>query len=268
MSGALLAILLCVQDLPKLMEEGDRRLKADDLDGAIETFSKAVELDPKFVPAWYLRGLARSRKGDGAGAIADFSKALELDPAHAFAWSKRGLERYFLGELDGARTDLTRGLELYPDDPLSWYVRGCIGCDQARWTEAQADLKKALEKDKRGRQTYVPRIWQARARAGERGPATEDLLKETGNADPKEAKDSFHRLAFFLGGKLAEADYARSAEESKEAACFAWFWIGQKRLIDGNRDGAREAFAKSTETKLTYTAEFRSATAELAALKK
>lgn len=250
------------------MQEGDRQLKADELDGAIATFTKAIELDPKFVPAWYLRGLAKSRKGEGEGAIADFTKTLELDPAHAFAWSKRGLERYFLGRIDGAREDLSKGLELYPDDVLSWYVRGCIACDQGRWADAQADLKKALEKDKRGRRTYAVRVWQARARAGERAAATEDLLKETGNADPKDATDPFHRLAFYLCGRIPEGEYSKGAEESREAACYVWFWIGQNRLLDGSRDGAIEAFTKSAETKLAYTAEYRSAVAELAALKK
>jgi len=51
-----------------------------DLDGALADYSRAIELDPKYAPAYYNRGIAKNAKGDLDGAIADYNRAVELDP--------------------------------------------------------------------------------------------------------------------------------------------------------------------------------------------
>lgn len=51
-----------------------------DLDGALDDFTKAIELKPEYAEAYYFRGLAKQAKGDVDGAVADFAKAIELKP--------------------------------------------------------------------------------------------------------------------------------------------------------------------------------------------
>ena len=48
--------------------------------------------------AWYSRGVSRARLGDQAQAIADFTRALELDPNFVQAFYNRGLAYASLGE--------------------------------------------------------------------------------------------------------------------------------------------------------------------------
>src|SRR5688572_13222235 len=76
-----------------------------DLDGAIESYSKSIEMDPNFAMAYYNRGLAKREKGDLAGEIADYDKALELDPKYALAYYNRGIAREEKGDLDGSIAD-------------------------------------------------------------------------------------------------------------------------------------------------------------------
>src|SRR5262245_14112813 len=49
-----------------------------DYDQAIAAFSRAVELDPNFAPAYYNRGWMYALKGEQARAVADYQRAATL----------------------------------------------------------------------------------------------------------------------------------------------------------------------------------------------
>ena len=57
---------------------------------AIKDYSKAIELDGKFIPAYYNRGNAYCEKGSYEEAIKDYSKAIELDDKFVHAYYGRG----------------------------------------------------------------------------------------------------------------------------------------------------------------------------------
>ena len=48
--------------------------------GAIADYDKAIKLDPKYISAYYNRGLAKYDLKDYEGASSDFDKANELNP--------------------------------------------------------------------------------------------------------------------------------------------------------------------------------------------
>ena len=62
---------------------GSAKNSSGDYAGAIEDYTKAIELDPKFAVAYCNRGNAKDSSGDYAGAIEDYTKAIELDPKFA-----------------------------------------------------------------------------------------------------------------------------------------------------------------------------------------
>ena len=62
----------------------------DELDSAIEGYTKAIALDPQDAEAYGNRGLAYYGKGDYDQAIADLSQAIALDPQDAEAYCDRG----------------------------------------------------------------------------------------------------------------------------------------------------------------------------------
>ena len=66
---------------------GNGRGAKGDLEGAIGDYTKAIEIDPRYVGAYNSRGLARGAKGDLEGAIADYSKVIEIDPRYAGAYN-------------------------------------------------------------------------------------------------------------------------------------------------------------------------------------
>jgi len=85
---------------------------------AAAAFDRAIELDPRYVPALYDRGLLRWRDlGDGAGAEQDLTQVIRLDPRRAEAWFNRALARQVLGDVRGALADFETYLER-GDDPM------------------------------------------------------------------------------------------------------------------------------------------------------
>jgi tetratricopeptide (TPR) repeat protein len=71
------------------------------------------------VAAAFADGYARSEAGDVPGAIEAYSRTLELFPGYADAVDNRGLLHMERGEWDRAIADFERSLEIAPDNPLA-----------------------------------------------------------------------------------------------------------------------------------------------------
>jgi tetratricopeptide (TPR) repeat protein len=72
---------------------------------AMESFEKAVELNPNSPEVYYFRGLVQLDRGK---ADADFTKAIELKPDYAEAYFQRGLGRDLGGNDRMALTDYNK----------------------------------------------------------------------------------------------------------------------------------------------------------------
>src|SRR5438309_5464088 len=91
-----------------------------DFRAARKKFSQAIELDPKFSPAYRLRADACLKMSDWAGAIVDLDTLIRLDPNYAEIFNERGFARRQLGDLQGARNDFDRCIALGADLPLAY----------------------------------------------------------------------------------------------------------------------------------------------------
>ncbi|MEO6333700.1 MAG: tetratricopeptide repeat protein [Pyrinomonadaceae bacterium] len=118
-----------------------------DTDTAIEYYSKAIELDPKFAYAYYNRGIARYAKSDAAGAIQDYSKAIELRPDLSEAYGNRGNIYSDSGNYAAAMSDFETAIRLKPTNPLTYNSRGFAFQEQGRLDEAIADYNVAIKLD-------------------------------------------------------------------------------------------------------------------------
>ncbi len=66
---------------------GHIKLHKNDFVGAIEYFTKAIDLNPKFTDAYTNRGLAKEKRGDIARAIADYKQAIAINPTDNTAYN-------------------------------------------------------------------------------------------------------------------------------------------------------------------------------------
>ena len=64
-----------------------------DSKGAIEDYTKAIELNPNYAEAYANRGCAKEELGDKEGAVADWQKAADLGDEEAAKWIKEVKEK-------------------------------------------------------------------------------------------------------------------------------------------------------------------------------
>ncbi|MEI8253039.1 MAG: tetratricopeptide repeat protein [bacterium] len=63
----------------KLYDSGIKKYDSENYTGAIQDFTKAIELDSGYIDAYQERGRVRYDLGDYTGAVQDYDKVIELD---------------------------------------------------------------------------------------------------------------------------------------------------------------------------------------------
>lgn len=248
-----------------------KRDKGDN-DGAIADYTQVIALDPKFVTAYNNRGGSKGAKGDNDGAIADYTQAIALDPKNAMIYNNRGNAKQEKGDNDGAIADYTQAIAVDPMHAKAYDNRGHLEYDRQTWTDALMDFRKALEFTKPGGKDipyYHIRIWFIRARLGERTAATQELQ---GYWTGQSAQNAWPLpIMAYLTGRISDQALlakARAADEktTKDQLCEASFYIGSRRLIEGDQKRAQQALEQAVQ-RCPHGFEYRSAVAELAAMK-
>jgi len=89
-------------------------------DDAIAEYDRAIELNPRFVEAYFVRGVVYTEgKGQYDKAISDFSKVIEITPEDADAYHNRGVAHYLIGDYSKAWEDVHKveslGDQVHPD---------------------------------------------------------------------------------------------------------------------------------------------------------
>lgn len=113
-----LAETLTLQSNDACYNRGNAKYDNGDYDGAIDDFTKAIEISPPFPVAYTNRGLAKEYRGDIKGAIHDYIKAIEINPRHADAYFNRSFAKLKTGDFDGAISDYRTVMEFWGDEHL------------------------------------------------------------------------------------------------------------------------------------------------------
>jgi len=216
-------------------------------------------------------GDARHFKGDLGEGFVDYTKGIQLYPDDALTYTLSGLVKAARGDLDGALADYNKSIELNPKFAGAYHSRGCLRYDAQKFPDALIDFRKEDELDASLDYGHF-RVWLIRARLGEKEAATKELQAYLDNRKTGKPDDWAAQIARFLAGELAEPEFLKAAENAdrtKEAGqlCEAWFYAGTKYLIDGDKAKAAEYFDKCVATGESGFYEYRSAAAELKAMK-
>lgn len=92
--------------------------------GAIDCFTRAIDLDPKNPDNFSLRAKAKERIGDFAGAVDDFTKAIQLDQKSSSLFTDRAEVKKRMTNYAGAIEDYTHAIQIAPQDKETayWYL--------------------------------------------------------------------------------------------------------------------------------------------------
>ncbi len=115
----------CCQTIEEHIKNGNAKHELKDYRGAIADYSKAIQLNPKFIKAYYLRGVAKAEMQDYNGAIADFSKIIELNPSDADAYFARGIAKIRLKQNESGCIDLHTAGNLGNDKAFTQIKKYC-----------------------------------------------------------------------------------------------------------------------------------------------
>jgi tetratricopeptide (TPR) repeat protein len=94
-----------------------QQLLGDDLNAAVESARRAVELGPDMAEAHYQLGLVLAKREEWASAATEFDRVTELSPSNAYAYYYGGLMHYRANRPDQMAIHFDRFLKLAPDAP-------------------------------------------------------------------------------------------------------------------------------------------------------
>jgi tetratricopeptide (TPR) repeat protein len=108
-----------------------------------ETYTENAEAN---VDTWYNLGLVQQKTDDFQGAVVSYTKALEVDPSYYPAHINRGNVYLILGEYKKALTDFNKALE-FGDIPFAYSGRGDAYHALKEYDKAVHNYKKVIELD-------------------------------------------------------------------------------------------------------------------------
>jgi DNA-binding helix-hairpin-helix protein with protein kinase domain len=134
-------------------KQGHAAYQVRDYKQAVESFSKAIEEEPKFAKAFINRGNARYNLKDYEGALADYSTALQINPQEVKGFVNRGNARYMLAEYSNdpdreyglAIADFNKALKINVKEAEAYIRRGIVLAQIAKYSgESLKDFKRAV----------------------------------------------------------------------------------------------------------------------------
>ncbi|HUE37687.1 MAG TPA: tetratricopeptide repeat protein [Candidatus Acidoferrum sp.] len=243
--------------------------------GALADMDKAVELRSADASSYTERASIKILWDDFPGADADLQRALQMDPKNADAYAYRGNLERKLGNTDAALADFRRALQFASPAQAAEIDEfiGLLQSDLSQWNAALESYNRSLALDS-GRDYVHFYIFLVRTRLGQAGVARTELEDWLQSVPFSKAHSWATSIGRFLAGDLAEQDFlAQATATAKQPAdvssqtCEADYYIGMKYLLAGDKAVAADWFGKALATKEDNYSEFRSAGAELRALK-
>jgi tetratricopeptide (TPR) repeat protein len=94
---------------------------------AIQEFSKAIQIDPRYQYAYFMRALTYEQIKDFKRSLSDYNQVILINPKASQTYNNRAnLKRNRLNDFHGALTDYDQAIIISPDYPITYYNRGLL----------------------------------------------------------------------------------------------------------------------------------------------
>lgn len=137
--------------------------KLDDIDGALEDFNEAININPKADNVYISRANLKNSIDDVEGTMSDYNNAIELNPKKAQTFFSRALLYMSLESYSEAITDLDAALKLGLSDKDSvslfdaYSMRASCKLFSKKYSDAISDFDKTIELEPQNGEAYFER---------------------------------------------------------------------------------------------------------------
>jgi len=225
---------------------------------AIERARGLVSADPKDADRYFTLGLAQSEQNIDE-AIASFRRALDLAPRHTLARYNLALVLNRSDHVSESIDELKRALTIDPQ-PQIHYMLGIVYWHQGDFDRAVTELKAAIARQPNYADAHYALGSVLKARKDWKGAA--DALRRAIALRPD--SPTHYTLAQVLqqsgddaGAKreFAESDRLRQRTEADQRAT-VWTTVGAQKLDDGDTQAALDLFRRATAASDQYAPAF------------
>lgn len=124
---------------------GNIKENFEDRHGAMKDYNMAIEKNPKFADALFARGNVKMKLQDYYGAIDDFTAVIAINENFVEAYFSRGRAKQFLQAYQDAINDCTKIIQINPKNSDAYSMRGILRIEFGDTKNGCLDLSKAGE---------------------------------------------------------------------------------------------------------------------------
>ncbi len=132
------------QQAKHLLDQANILLDGHRYQEAIETYDKAIAIQPVNVEAWINRGIGLTSLQRYQDALASYDKAIAIEPRQDKAWYNRGIALTSLQRYQDALGSYNKAIAIKPDKYEAWINRGITLTKLQRYQDALASYDKAI----------------------------------------------------------------------------------------------------------------------------
>ncbi|HZP87156.1 MAG TPA: hypothetical protein VFB54_10085 [Burkholderiales bacterium] len=204
------------------------------------------------------RGIARSYLVQYAEALEDFNRAIELDQVNPQYYEDRAITYMKLREFKAASTDLDMALGLDSKRSSSYREKGRLAFYQRDFERAAQEFQRALRSGQ-GEAIIYGAIWLEMALRRGKIEGDSPLMHVAAQVDPERWPSPVLQMFAGAAGPEAAIEAATKQADPRGSllqSCEAYFYAGEKYLIDGQTDKAKAAFQAAVATGITDFMEY------------
>jgi tetratricopeptide (TPR) repeat protein/V8-like Glu-specific endopeptidase len=217
---------------------------------ALENFTKAIEINPRYTYAYLLRGLIYLQAQKYTLSLADFDQAIALNPKYAEAYNNRGyLKREALNDISGALTDYNQAIDINPNNADTYNNRALLKHEDLNdLAGAMHDYNMAIRLKPKNADMYFNRANLKSDMNNFQGALAD--FNQTLTLNPKDVR-AYSNRGFLKFSKLndtrgALADYDRAIATNPRLAGVHYNRAVLKKKLN-DRAGAIQDFQKSIQ---------------------